>query len=34
MSTFIIVDRGKRLSGVYTNDTPKNWFSFRKETVR
>jgi len=30
MSTFIIVERGKKLSGVYTNDIPKNWFSFRK----
>ena len=30
MSKFVIVERGKKLSGVYTNDIPKNWFSFRK----
>jgi hypothetical protein len=30
MSTFIILERGKKLSGAYLNDTPKNWFSFRK----
>jgi hypothetical protein len=30
MSSFIIVERDKKLSGVYTNDIPKNWFSFRK----
>ena len=30
MSTFIILERDKRLSGVHTNDIPKNWFSFRK----
>ena len=30
MTTFIILDRGKKLSGVYLNDIPKNWFSFRK----
>ena len=30
MSTFIILERGKKLSGAYLNDTPKSWFSFRK----
>ena len=27
---YVITENGKRLSGIYANDIPKNWFKFRK----
>ena len=27
---YVITENGKRLSGIYTNDMPNNWFKFRK----
>ena len=27
---YVITENGKKLSGIYLNDVPKNWFEFRK----
>ena len=27
---YVITEKGKKLSGIYVGDIPKNWFAFRK----
>tara|TARA_R110001599_G_C11920728_1_gene628512 strand:- start:35 stop:268 length:234 start_codon:yes stop_codon:yes gene_type:complete len=27
---YVITEKGKKLSAIYTNDLPKGWFAFRK----